>query len=694
MKNSKQLFQTLRKIEDLTAVRSVRNGLIHMTPVLIIGAFSLILKTFPLSAYQSFINECAGGFFLKLFDFVYQATFGVLSVYMTFSISRSYMHMKQTSAVVNGGAVMTSLMSFFILAGAYLPEFGTDSLGPKSMFLAIVTALGASSLFLYFYNLLQKKRRNLNVDGVDREFNRMSATIVPIAIVVICFALLNAVLTRFFDVDCFRTLLINAFNRLFRYGRAGFLKGFCFVMLSSVLWFFGIHGSDTLEGTMQTYFFPNLAVNQAAAAAGQAPTEILTKEFFDCFVLMGGCGSTICLLIAILLFSHNRPRRKLGLTAAFPMLFNINELMVFGLPVIFNPVMLIPFLTAPLICYSVAYAAVSLGLVPIITSEVAWTTPILLGGYTATGSPAGAVLQLVNVIIGVLIYSPFVRILDRQASENAGRNYNLFMDFYKKNEQALATVRITDLDNVYGDYAKDLCSDLRFGFKNDIVLAFQPQYHYDGHCIGVETLLRYQHPILGTLYPPLVVKLAEEGGFLPELEELILKKALEERPALMARFGEEIKLSVNVTGTTVVTPRYIQFCRQLDEKYHFAGMNICIEITEQAAISFENETLDALRALRRMGLLLAIDDFSMGQTSIHYLRDNLFDIIKLDGSLVNGLITHANTYDIISSIVQLSKSLNLIVLAEFVDSEEKRDLLHELGCDYYQGYLYSPAIFL
>ena len=76
------------------------------------------------------------------------------------------------------------------------------------------------------------------------------------------------------------------------------------------------------------------------------------------------------------------------------------------------------------------------------------------------------------------------------------------------------------------------------------------------------------------------------------------------------------------------------------------------------------------------------------------MRDNLFDIIKLDGSLVNGLITHANTYDIISSIVQLSKSLNLIVLAEFVDSEEKRDLLHELGCDYYQGYLYSPAIFL
>ena len=206
--------------------------------------------------------------------------------------------------------------------------------------------------------------------------------------------------------------------------------------------------------------------------------------------------------------------------------------------------------------------------------------------------------------------------------------------------------------------------------------------------------MRYEHPIHGMLYPPLVIKLAEEGGFLPELEEYVLTKALEERPQLLKKFGGEIKLSVNVTGTTVVTPRFIQFCRQKNEQSPFAGNNICIEITEQAAISFGDETLDALRTLREMGLLLAIDDFSMGQTSIHYLRENLFDIIKLDGSLVNGLITQTNTYNIVSSIVQLSNALHLTVLAEFVDTEEKRDTLHEIGCDYYQGYLYSAAVFL
>ena len=98
--------------------------------------------------------------------------------------------------------------------------------------------------------------------------------------------------------------------------------------------------------------------------------------------------------------------------------------------------------------------------------------------------------------------------------------------------------------------------------------------------------------------------------------------------------------------------------------------------------------------MRDMGLLLAIDDFSMGQTSLHYLKDSMFDIIKLDGSLVRGLATHSNYREIISSITGLAASLNLTVLAEFVETEEQREILHNIGCDYYQGYLYSPAVFL
>ena len=682
----------IRRMEQLTAVRAVRNGLTSMIPILTIGAFALILQTFPFQPYQDLIATLAGGFFLSLFQMVYNATFGVLSVYMTYCISRAYMKLRSGPQVVRGGAVMSSLLSFWILAGAYLPSFSIDSVGPKSMFLAILTGLGASTLYLALDRTLRRHRYVHYTTGADREFNRSVSTLAPIALVALFFALFNGLIVRLFQVDSFRTLLEQLFDGLFSLGEVGFWKGFLFVFLSSLLWFFGIHGSDTLEGVMQTYFVPGLAANQEAVAAGLVPQTVLTKGFFDCFVLMGGCGATICLLISIFLFSRNHARRQLALAAAFPMLFNINELMVFGIPIIFNPVLLVPFLTVPLACYSVAYLCTIAGWVPVITNEVAWTTPVLLGGFHATGSMAGALLQLLNIIIGVSIYFPFVRMLDQQAERRAQRDYDAFMDFFRANEQELTGMSLTERGDRYGDFAKGLCADLRQGLAEHVVLYYQPQYHYDGECMGVEALLRWRHPIHGILYPPLVVKLVEEMGLLPELEEAVLKRALSEREAVLQRFGPEVELSVNVTGTTVVTPRFLEFCRQLNAQDPFHDKNVCLEVTEQAALSFNEDTFQALGELREMGLMLAIDDFSMGQTSLHYLADNLFDILKLDGSLIRGMFTHQNNREIIASVVQLAASLNLVVLAEFVETPEQRAALHEMGCDCYQGYLYSPAV--
>ncbi|MBR3570171.1 MAG: PTS sugar transporter subunit IIC/EAL domain-containing protein [Oscillibacter sp.] len=694
MKMPFSIMDAVRRAEKLTAVRAVRGGLVSMIPILIIGAFALIGKTLPLGAYQRFAEAFAGGFLMQLFDLIYGATFGTLALYMAFFISRAYMKLKADPLAVNGGAEAASMLAFFIMAGAYLPGFGTDSMGPKSMFLALLTGLGASAEYLALQRFLRNHRRYIFSSGIDREFIRMLSTLPPIAVTALSFALVNGLVIRFFHVDSFRELISHGFNALFAQIHAGFFQGFFFVLLSSLLWFFGIHGSDTLEGAMETYFTPGLAANQAAVASGGVPEAVLTKEFFDCFVLMGGCGATICLLIAILLFSRNQARRGLGLAAAFPMLFNINELMVFGLPVIFNPVMLIPFLAVPLICYSIAYLAISAGLVPMIAHEVAWTTPILLGGFRATGSLRGSLLQLFNVAAGTLVYLPFVRILDRESEESLRQNYAAFVGYFKENEQSLTGIRLTDLHNVYGDFAKNLCAELRHGLEQGIALAYQPQYHYDGHCIGAEVLLRWRHPVHGILYPPLVVKLAEEGGFLSALEEKMVLRVLAERPAALERFGAGAKISFNITGATVTTPRFLQFLRQQNAKNPFRGKNLCLEVTEQTAVYFNEETLAALTSMREMGLLLAIDDFSMGQTSLHYLKDSMFDLIKLDGSLVRGLATHKNYHEIIASITGLADSLNLTVLAEFVETEEQREILHSIGCDCYQGYLYSPAVFL
>ena len=114
-------------------------------------------------------------------------------------------------------------------------------------------------------------------------------------------------------------------------------------------------------------------------------------------------------------------------------------------------------------------------------------------------------------------------------------------------------------------------------------------------------------------------------------------------------------------------------------------------MTEQAALAFNDDARAALRELRDLGFSLAIDDFSMGQTSLHYLKDNLFDVIKLDGSLIKGLADSRTYHEIVSSITRLAHSLHLDVLAEYVESEEQREILHSMGCDLYQGYLYGAA---
>ncbi len=681
----------LNKLEKLKIVKIIRDALVNIIPVLIIGAFALIIKSFPVGAYQSFIETFAGGFIYKLAEAIYSATFGVLSVYMTYSITISYMRLNEDYEASSGGACIATLVSFFILSGVYLEDFSIDCLGAKSVFLAIITGLVASWLYCKLDRFFRQRRLKAYSAGADRIFNRMLQTILPIVIVTSLFGLINTIIILIANENSARELLASIANSMFSFGDVGFFKGFLFVLLSSVLWFFGIHGSDTLEGVMQTYFSPGILENQASVMAGEAPTNILTKEFFDCFVLIGGCGTTISLLLAIIIFSKNSSRRNMGYTAAIPMIFNINELMVFGLPIIFNPIMLIPFLATPLVCYSLSYGAIATGIVPMITNEVEWTTPIILGGYTATGSINGAILQVVNVIVGVLIYAPFVRILDKYSTKEMQDGFSDFMSYYLDNEQDLANIKLTELNNVYGEMAREISSDLKNNLAKLVVLYYQPQYSYDGTCIGAEALLRCPHPAYGILYPPLVIKLAQEGGYLIELERMVFVKAMEEHPMFIQKYGEDAKLSINVTATTVLSPEYRHFLMEYNDIEPFEGRNICLEITEQETLTLNDDTIKALKSIKEMGIILAIDDFSMGQTSINYLKNNLFDVIKLDGSLVKGLLEEENCREIISSITQLADALSLSVLAEYVETEEHREELHEIGCDCYQGYLYSKA---
>lgn len=680
------------KMDNSKLLQCIRSGLVMTIPVLLIGSFALVLRSLPIPVYQNFITTFLSGILYDIFAVIYNATFGFLALYMTMSISICYSQQWLDNRTFHYGPLFTAIICFCIFSGFLSDNFVLEAFGVKGMFTAIICALGASALYCRIRRRLSGVVR-LYADGADAEFNNAVSTIMPAICVIVIFTLLNLFFVKVFHVDSTQLLFINLFNGFFNNLGRSLGTMLLFTFLSGILWFFGIHGNDVLDTVSEHLFVPATAVNAANIAAGGEATEIFSKTFFDVFVVMGGCGTSICLLLAVLLFSKRRSNKNLAKFAAFPMLFNINEPMIFGLPIVFNPMLLIPFLLTPIVMVLTSAAAMYSGLVPIPVTDVEWTTPVLLGGYLATGSVRGIILQFINIVIGVLIYRPFVKLYDDEILHHAKIRLEKLVDMLQKSEIERKSVELLALRDSTGTISKTLVEDLRFQLSKHLpTLYYQPQYNRDGICIGVEALLRWKHPAYGLIYPPLIIKLADESEILIDLEKSIFQAVFCNFDELLAIMGGKGKISVNVTGTTIQTAEFEKFLLDMHKKYPDYVNYLCIEITEQTAIHFDKELLERLSRIRALGYTFAIDDFSMGNTSINYLQTNVFDLVKLDGSLSRNVLTNARSLEIVSSIAVLASNFHIQVLAEYVETEEQRQMLENVGCYLYQGYLYSPAL--
>lgn len=399
------------QIANSVFVRSVHGGLVMLIPVLLLGAFALIVKSFPYQPYQDFIATFASGALLSISNFVYNATYGPLSLYATMTVSYSFIREHNGEKMESFCAVVCALAVFTLLSGMLGNGFSIDSFGAKGMFIALVSATGSTALYQVVAKRV-RERAKLTADGSDIAFRRSLQAIAPTVVVVLVAAIVECILVSVFHTGDLYHLFIDSISSLFaRMGDTAW-TGLLFIVVSTLLWFFGIHGSDVLEGAAAMQFTPATALNQVAVATGSGTPQIVTKAFLNSFVFMGGCGAALCLLIALLLFARRSSNRTLARVAALPMVFNVNEIMIFGLPVIYNPWLFVPFLATPVMAFLVAYGATAAGLVPVTTTVVEWTCPVIISGWISTGSPTGAILQVVIIAIGVCIYAPFVKKYD------------------------------------------------------------------------------------------------------------------------------------------------------------------------------------------------------------------------------------------------------------------------------------------
>ncbi len=662
-------------------------------PILFIGSITVLLNSFPILGYQEFLDSFMGGALRSIILSVQRATVGILAIYITIALNFSYMDQDEERGrlVFRFGSLLGCLTGYAILVGFFEGKIDVSLLSGQGVFSALLAGIIGSVLFKKFENLF-KTRKMVFTPGADSVFNAALHVILPFLCVALCFAIANYLITVCFQVQSVQHLFMKGVDAIFAKMHRSYSSGLLFTSLTSILWWFGIHGNNVMNQVAEDMFTAII------------PGEIVSKTFIDTFVNMGGTGCIIGLIIAMMAFGKRSSTKKLSGMAILPGLFNISELPVFGFPVIYNTVMAIPFVLAPMLCYTNAYIMTKIGFMPVVSSPIVWTTPPLMSGYLATGSFRGVFVQLMNILLSAACYAPFVIMYEKRSLDEYSSAMNELVGILKKCEENTEEVVLTECEGNAGRLAKLLVAELEDSMnsctpdgtlenvESPLLVKYQPQFDNNGNCIGAEALLRWNHKRYGIVYPPLAVHLAKECGDLYRLDTYIFERSVRDSESFRTAFGERFKLSINVTVSTLYDKRFPEFVRMIAEKYKLKTGNICIEITEETELVTTEETGELIKKIRSLGYIFALDDFSMGHTSLQYLQHNQFDIVKLDGNLVKSLLSNERTKEIINSIVYLSKSLDFKVLAEFVETREQKEALEQIGCLLYQGYLYSPAV--
>lgn len=394
---------------------AVRDGVIAALPLVIVGSFFLIIANPPLpqswGPYQ-FLTANAATILLP-----YRVTMYIMSLYAVFGMGNSLARSYDLDGL--SGGVM-SVMAFLLtikpvnvsadanagIAGFVLPM---SSLGSAGLFVGIIVTFIAINIF----RLTQSSRFHITMPeqvppSVSRSFEALTPTLLVM--------LLIGSITYFLGfnwsgaITAIVTPLVTATDTL-----PGVLL-VCF--LTCFFWFFGIHGASIVGSIARPLWLTLLEQNANAAASGVAGTALPAigpEPFYQWFIWIGGAGCTIGLAILLVSVCKSKYLKDLGRICVAPALFNINEPLMFGAPVVLNLTLAIPFVLTPMICAIIAWVATSLGLVSRVIITAPWTLPGPIGAYLATGGDwRAAVLCCILIAVSAVCYLPFVKIYDKQ----------------------------------------------------------------------------------------------------------------------------------------------------------------------------------------------------------------------------------------------------------------------------------------
>ncbi len=684
-------------------LKAVRNGLTLTLPLVMAGCVAILISNFPLRNYQEFMQSVFGADWQMISVHISDGTLNILSLIMllTISFSLAEYHNSQNhnkdmhpavAALVSLACLVTLVQPYPLahLAGSAQPPGNAIPffwLGIHGLFLSIIVAFASTLVFLRL-----KRVSWLNISFYSEEADASIAyafsSMFPGMVTIVLFALFKTT-TVALGIDSLHQFIYDMLSVPFAKMGNTFSTAMLYTFIRHFFWFFGIHGSNLLEPVTTAIYVPAMEANMLAVAEGAAPQFIFTKTFFDAYLSMGGSGATICLILAVFISSRRGSMAKIAQISLLPALFNINEMIMFGLPIVLNPIFLIPFLLVPLVQCLVAYLATFWGLVPFTINQIDWTAPVIIGGYAATGSYAGSALQLVNIAVGAFIYLPFVRVAAAMKKEAFNQAFRELMPGYAESIGNPDYVITGEARALSRSLANDLAGAAARG---EMFMEYQPQVDsLTGKVFGVEALMRWNHQNLGRIPPGLFITLAEEAGLIKQLGAWGLEEACRQYDRWRSAGIDDVTMSVNLSVHQLDDGGIVGEIADMVRRYNIPKGLLEVEVTESAALQGGSRT-DILDQIHSLGVHLAIDDFGMGHSSLVYLKQFPVDTIKIDRVLSKDVTTSRHSSEIIFTIAELCRSLGIQSLVEFVDNVDQLKALQNLGCHRIQGYLYSPAL--
>lgn len=413
-----KIIPIIMEFVNTKAMQSLKNGLLYSMPMMMIGALFLLITNFP---YQPFTDALNRAGITPILEQATNSTFAIIAMIAAIGIAYTYVKNEGYNGLSAG---IISLSTYLILQpSSVLGQDGNNVgvilknwTGGQGMIAAIISGL----IVGWVYSIFMKKNITVKMPaGVPEGVANAFIALIPGAVLISGATIIYGIFKLGFG-----TTPIEWLYKVLQLPLQGLTDSFGGVIAMGFIipffWFFGIHGSTLIgDGIMGPLLLANSASNQAILDAGLALTRangghIVTKQFLDQFLIVTGSGITIGLVLYMAFFAKSKQLKEIGKLGLIPSLFNVNEPVLFGTPIVLNPMLAVPFILMPILAGVIQYFAIYTGLCPMYSGVVVpWTTPVIISGFLVGGWRT-ALLQAVILVLSVVIYFPFIRAVDKR----------------------------------------------------------------------------------------------------------------------------------------------------------------------------------------------------------------------------------------------------------------------------------------